>query len=218
MVKLPLPPGDLAESVGIRDDEMRRIDVDALLWRVHRVRGESLTPWNRLRHYGSVDARFEPHPPPQREHPGRAVWYAAATPRTAIAEVFQRTRTVPMTDTFHLTAARLTRPVQLLDVTGEPDHGAWATRAGASMALSTGRHDYSCAWAREICNEFPDLDGLAHRAAMEGGLAVALFLPAADAMPRDAVTSRALSDPALASRIAGICRTIGYQIVGHYRP
>jgi hypothetical protein len=215
MVKLPLPPVDLAGTVGIRVDEYRQVAPDTLLWRIHRVRGGLMTPWNQLRHYGPLDARFEPHPPPPAHYDDRAVWYAAMSPRTAFAEVFQRTRTVPLTDTFHLTAARLTRPVPLLDITGDPDHDAWATRAGASMALSTGRHDYTSAWVRELCGQFPSLHGLAYRAAMDGGLAVALFLPAADAMPRQAVASRALSDPAMTSRIAGICHTIGYRLVQH---
>ncbi|MBN9611694.1 MAG: hypothetical protein BGO26_05325 [Actinobacteria bacterium 69-20] len=218
MAKLPLPPADLARDIGIRAEEFRRVTPETLLWRIHRIRGGHVTPWNQLRHYGPTDARFEPHPPPAGEHPDRAVWYAAATPRTALAEVFQRTRTVPLSDTYHLTAVRLTRTVRLLDLTGEPGYGAWATRAGASMALSTGRHDYTSAWARELCDQFPDLDGLAYRAAIEGGLAIALFLPAEDAMPHQAVTSRALSDPALASRIAGVCHTIGYRIVSPYRP
>lgn len=218
MAKLPLPPADLAGTVGIRAEEYRQITPDTLLWRIHRVRGGLVTPWNQLRHYGPLDARFEPHPPPPSQHPDRAVWYAAVTPRTAFAEVFQRTRIVPLTDTFHLTAARLTHPVRLLDITGDPDQGAWATRAGASIALSTGRHDYTSAWARELCGQFPNLDGLTYRAARDGGHAVALFLPAADAMPRQAVISRALSDPALTSRIAGICHTIGYRLVSRYRP
>lgn len=147
------------------------------MWRIHRVRGRQLTGWNRLRHFGPVDARFEPHPPPTGWHDDRAVWYAASTPRTAFAEVFQRARTIPLTDTFHLTAARLTRPVRLVDMTGDADHAAWATRAGASLALSTGRHDYSSAWARELSSEFPDLDGIAYRSATDGGLTLALFPP-----------------------------------------
>lgn len=213
MAKLPLPPRDLAARVGIRDEEYRVISADMLLWRIHRVRGRRVTGWNRLRHYGPVDARFEPHPPPTGWHDGRAVWYAASTPRTAFAEVFQRSRTIPLADTFHLTAATLASPVRLLDVTGDTGHAAWATRAGASLALSTGRHDYSSAWARELCNQFPDLEGIAYRSAMDGGLSLALFLPAEDAMPREAVASRGLGDPALASRIAGVGRTIGYRLV-----
>lgn len=218
MPKLPLPPADLAESVGIRSGEIREITTETLLWRIHRVRGGHVTPWNQLRHFGPIDARFEPHPPPPGEHHDRAVWYAAVTPQTAFAEVFGRTRTVPLDDTYHLTSARLARTVRLLDITGEPGHGAWATRAGASMALSTGRHDYTSAWARQLCDQFPELDGIAYRAAMEGGLAVALFLAADRAMPRQAVTSRALSDPALAGRIAGVCHTIGYRTVSAPRP
>ena len=211
MAKLPLPPPDLASTVGIRPEEYRLVDVDVLLWRVHRVRGAHLTQWNELRHFGPVAARFEPHPLPPGDCPTRGVWYAAATPTTAFAEVFQRTRRIRLDDAYRLTSARLTRVVRLLDLTGDPGSGAWATRAGASMKLSTGRHDYSSAWARAICDAFPDLDGLAYRAAMEGGLSVALFQPAGDAMPTSVVTSRALNDPALAARIAGVCDRIGYR-------
>jgi hypothetical protein len=48
---------------------------------------------------------------------------------------------------------------------------------------------------------------------MEGGLAVAMFLPAEDAMPSTPTTSRAIGDLALTSRLAGICDRIGYRIV-----
>lgn len=220
MAKLPLPPADLATAIGIRDEEYRNLTVDTLLWRVHRVRsvrgvrGKHVTPWNQLRHFGPVDARFEPHPArPATTHPDRAVWYAALTPQTAVAEVFQRARTVRLDSSNHLTSAHLPRDVGLLELTGDTGHGSWATRAGASMALSTGRHDYSSAWAHAICDAFPSLDGLIYRGAMEGGLAVALFLPAKDAMPSAPRSSRAIGDPALTSRLAGICDRIGYRIV-----
>lgn len=217
MAKLPLSPPDLGNTIGIRDSEHREIDTTLLLWRVHRVRGQFVTPWNSLRHYGPLDTRFEPHPLPIGTHPTRAVWYGAASPQTALAEVFQRTRVIPTgTDSHRLISLRLARSVRLLDLTGEPGFGSWATRAGASTAISTGRHDYTSAWAREICNEFPDLDGLAYRAAMEGGLAVALFFPAEDAMPTSVVTSRALNDPALVDRIAGVCDRIGYRSVAPF--
>lgn len=220
MAKLPLPPADLATAIGIRDEEYRNLTVDTLVWRahrvrsVHRVRGKHVTPWNQLRHFGPVDARFEPHPArPATTHPDRAVWYAALTPQTAVAEVFQRARTVRLDSRNHLSAAHLSRDVGLLDLTGDTGHGSWATRAGASMALSTGRHDYSSAWAHAICDAFPSLDGLIYRGAMEGGLAVAMFLPAKDAMPSAPTSSRAIGDPALTSRLAGICDRIGYRIV-----
>ncbi|MGH3264555.1 MAG: RES domain-containing protein, partial [Trebonia sp.] len=172
------------------------------------------TPWNQSRHFGPVDARFEPHPAgPATTHRHRAVWYAEVTPQAAVAEVFQRTRTVRLDPSNHLTSAYLSRDVRLLDVTGDPGHGSWATRAGASMALSTGRHDYSSAWARAICDAFPGLDGLIYLGAMEGGLALALFVPPEDAMPTAPATSRAIGDPALTSRLAGICDRIGYRIV-----
>lgn len=211
MAKLPLPPADLAR-VGIGADEVRTLPVDQLWWRLHRTRGPHALAWNQLRHYGPVDARFDPHEPPPRRHESTGVWYAAATPRTCIAEVFGRTRTLITDSDYHLTSGRLTEPVTVLDITGETGHGAWATRAGASMALATGRHDYTRAWARAIVAAFPDLAGIAYRAAMDGGLAIALFGPAAPALPTDALTSRALADPALSARLATVCEQIGYTL------
>lgn len=212
MPKLPLPPADLAD-IGIRDSEMRTVSSAALWWRLHRVRGRHTTPWNQLRYYGPIDARFEPQNPPPGIHTERGVWYAAATPRTSFAEVFQRTRSIRLDPANYLTAARLARDVRLLDITGEPERGAWATRAGASMALATGRHDYTSAWARAICTAFPDLDGLVYHAALDGGTAIALFHPARDAMPTSPITSRPLADPALAPRLAKVCDEIGYHLV-----
>jgi hypothetical protein len=212
MAKLPLPPADLA-AVGIRPEELRTIAVTAVWWRIHDVGTQPATPWNQLRYFGPLGLRFEPHEPPPRMHGDRAVWYAAATPRTALAEVFQRTRVVRRAPNRYLASARLSREVALLDVTGDVGHGAWSTRAGASMALATGRHDYSSAWARAICAAFPELDGIAYRAAMEGGLAVALFHPARDAMPTAPVSNRSLADPAMAPRLAAACDGIGYELV-----
>ncbi len=211
MPKLPLPPADLA-AVGIRPGELRAVSASTLWWRIYSTGAGPTTPWNELRYFGPVDARFEPHDPPVRVHPDRAVWYAAATPRTALAEVFQRTRVVRREPSRHLASANLAREVALLDITGDVGHGAWATRAGASTALATGRHDYSSAWARAICAAFPVLDGIAYRAAMEGGLAIALFHPARDAMPAAPVTNRSLADPALAARLATACDEIGYKL------
>lgn len=204
-------PPDL-KLIGIRDTELRELPSDLLWWRVHRVAGRHVTDWNALRYFGPVDARFEPHSPPPRIHSGRAVWYAGAGLRTCIAEVFQRTGRVPLISSLHLVSARLLRPPTLLDITGEAGRGAWATRAGASMALSTGRYDYASAWARAICSTFPNLGGVAYRAAKEGGLAIALFHPARDAMPTTPVTRRALNDPALGTRLAKICDEIGYKL------
>lgn len=211
MAKLPKPPNLVA--VGIRPEELRSVAATDTWWRAYSTAGTATTPWNEPRYWGPVKARFEPHEPPTRMHIDRAVWYAAARPRTAIAEVFQRTRVVRRRPTMYLAAVQLSRDVVLLDVTGDDGHGAWVTRSGASMALSTGRHDYASAWARAICEAFPTLDGIAYRASMEGGLAVALFHPAADAMPSMPLTNRSLADPALTTRLAHVCDEIGYRLV-----
>src|SRR3954470_5723093 len=93
MAKLPLPPANLA-AIGIRPSELRAVSSGALWWRVYRTGPAPTTARNSLRYCGRGDARFEPHNLPKGTHPDRGVWYTASSPRTAVAEVFQRTRTV----------------------------------------------------------------------------------------------------------------------------
>lgn len=94
MPKLPLPPADVA-AARIRADEYRDLTPEALWWRIHRVAGRHVTPWNRLRHYGPIDSRFEPHPLPPGDYPERAAWYAAALPRTAATRECQARSSAP---------------------------------------------------------------------------------------------------------------------------
>jgi hypothetical protein len=98
--RLPDPPSvaDL-RATGIRDDEIRIVGTEELWWRVHRTQGRHMLAWNTFRRYGPI-LRFDPHPPPAREHADGGVWYGASTPDAALAESFQSDRTVRCHRTF----------------------------------------------------------------------------------------------------------------------
>ena len=104
---------------------------------------------------------------------------------------------------------RLVREVRLLDL-----RGAWPTRAGASQAISSGPRPRAQSWARAIRSAFPHLDGLAYPSSMRGGgVAVALFDAAADALPDAPEGAWRLDHPALAGPLARIAQDIGYIVI-----
>jgi hypothetical protein len=208
----PPPPADhLRTAVTLRTRDLVAITTETVLWRVHRTAGAHVVPWNALRRYGPVaSCRFDPQPPPPRVHAAEGVTYLAITPQTALAEAFQTRRLVDR----HLGAPslvglRLTRPVRLLDLSR-----TWPTRAGASQAISSGRRDVARAWARALREAFPDLEGVWYPSSMDGGgFCLALWEPAADAMPTAPVLSRPLTDPALADRLAAAAARMGYRLL-----
>ncbi len=211
----PLPgPPTVARlrAIGIRDEETRTLAVTEVWWRIHRTSGDHVLGWNAFREHGP-HLRFDPHPPPPRQHPGVGVWYAAGTPTAAVAEAFQTQRTI---DRFradpYLTGLRFSRPVALLDLATDSE-GAWPTRAGGTYALSSGPHATTQRWARRITAAFPDLDGLRYNSRFAGRPCIALFTPAADAMPTRPVLSLPLSHPGLALRMAGAADRLGYLLI-----
>ncbi|HTL23698.1 MAG TPA: RES family NAD+ phosphorylase [Mycobacteriales bacterium] len=213
MPKLPPPPSaeHLRDVVRLRTRDLVAVTTETVLWRVHRTRGEHVVPWNALRHYGPVaSCRFDPQPPPPRPDQADGVTYLAISAQTALAEAFQTRRLVDR----HLggpslVGLRLTRPVRLLDLSR-----VWPTRAGASQAISSGRRDLAQAWARRLREAFPELEGLWYPSSMDGGgWCVALWTPAADALPDAPVLSRPLADPALADRLAGTAARLGYRLL-----
>lgn len=209
MSKLPRPPSPpaLRERAPV---SLHRLDTDVLLWRIHLTVGEHVLPWNALRHWGPAAGRFDPHDLPPGHDPAHGVLYAAVSQvAVAVAEAFQRTRRVDVTAGGPwLTGLRLRRPVDLLDVTG-----AWATRAGASQALSVGPRPRAQEWARAITSAWPDLQGVWYRSSMlAGGHCAALWLPAADALPHQPEISLPLSHPSLWGPLALVCERIGYRL------
>ncbi|GAC1332169.1 MAG: RES family NAD+ phosphorylase [Mycobacteriales bacterium] len=215
MSKLPLPPGpeQLAE---LRQAE----DVIALapmtrLVRIYRTSGEHPTGWRSLRTFGPVPGgRFDPHPvrtdARPADAPGYGVTYLGLSLRTALAEVFQDTRTVDRrTGRPYLAVFRVRHAVRLLDLAG-----SWPTRAGASQAISSGRRDRAQAWARAIYSAYDDVEGVWYPSAMDGGApAVCLWQRAAAALPRTPEVNMPLDAPTLALPLARACGPIGYRLL-----
>lgn len=204
MVKLPAEP---PSQLDIVDADL--VDWGGLMVRIHATAGLHALPWHELRHYGPLPARFDPHPSPIGHHVDAAVSYVAAELDTLLAEVFQTSRTI-ITDAPtgpYLTVWRPSRPLRLLDVTGQ-----WPIRNGASHVLNTGPHQICRAWARAISAHHAAVDGLCYTSSMTGGIAAALFLPATDSFPRAPELSLPLNHPGLTGPIRAAARRIGYHV------
>lgn len=123
--------------------------------------------------------RFDPHPPPPTDHPNVGVTYASLDVETAVTETFQRQRVIDTTGGRpKATSWRPTRPLRLLDLTGD-----WALRNGASHSLASGPRSTCRTWARTIAETWPDLDGLWSQSTLTGHTNVTLWTPAVDAFP-----------------------------------
>jgi hypothetical protein len=210
---LPDPPAPhVLRSLGIETDETRVIGADEVWWRVHRTAGGFVLGWNAFRTYGPL-LRFDPHALPKGDDPARGVWYGASTPDAALGEAFQVDRTIDRgLDSPYLTGLSFSRPLTVLDLATDST-GAWVTRVGGTFAISTASHEVTQHWARNIVEAFPDLDGLRYNSRFAGAPCLALFLPAATAMPARPRLSLPLSHPGLASRIAGAAHRLGYGVV-----
>lgn len=188
------------------------MDPHALLWRVHRTVGPHVSPWNELRRWGPAPGcRFDPHPPPPREHSEQGVLYLAGDAPTALAESFGAVRRIDrQTGRPFLTGMHATRGLSLLDL-----GGTWPTRAGASQALASSPHRaVTQQWARAVRDAQPRLDGLCFPSSMRGGgTCLVLWQPAADALPDRPVFSLPLDHPGLANRLAVLATDLGYGLV-----
>jgi hypothetical protein len=206
------PPAKRLRKLGIRDDEIRRVEPTEIWWRVHRTEGAVVLAWNEFRYYGPV-LRFDPHPEPPGQHTAHAVWYGTSTPDAALAEAFQGDRTIDRSrGRPYLTGLAFTRALRLLDLAVDSS-GAWATRAGGTFAISTAPHRITQRWARVIVEAFPELDGVRYNSRFGGHPCIALFLPAAAAMPERPVVSLPLTHPGLVSRLAGAAQRLGYSVI-----
>ncbi|MFW0790769.1 RES family NAD+ phosphorylase [Gordonia sp. CPCC 205333] len=210
---LPPPPSvaDL-KSTGIRSKEALTWKTSMPVWRVHATVGSHVLPWDAHRTWGPV-LRFDQHPLPVGEHPRYGIWYGAADPRGALAEVFQETRVIDRhTDAKYLTGLRFTRPLRLLDV-GGIGVATWITRAGGNHGLDSAPHRRSQQWARAIHSAFDEIDGIAYRGRFAGGTCVALFERTAGDFPANPLISLPLSHPGLEGRIATAAMDLGYKFL-----
>jgi hypothetical protein len=206
VAKLPHPPP--AATLAAVGPDLVAVARHTVLWRMHHTSGPHVLAWNAMRAYGPVaTARFDPHPPPPGAGSGERVLYVGLDVQTCLAEVFQRTRVVNRRrGAPYVTGFSLTRTARLLDLSG-----SWPTRAGASQALNSGRTDVSRMWARAIRTAFPKIDGVWYPSSMNGNQpCVALFGPAADALPAAPKLSLPLSHPGLTTALARAATAVGY--------
>lgn len=176
-----------------RDDVDVR-DVRVPLWRIHRTEGEHVLAWNGFRTYGPLPTgRYDPHPAAPAAHPGYGVLYAAPALSTALAETFQRSRSVNLsTGAPYATSWTPTRALRLVDLTGD-----WALRNGAAHPLAHAPRPTCRAWSRAIYSRWGDLDGLWAPSTLDGAPILALYERAHTATPLTPAFSRPLAHPLL---------------------
>ena len=165
--------------------------------------------WRTFRTFGPTDARFDHHLRPARVQ-DRGIMYVAAHPRTAFAEVFQRRRAInARRKQPWLVGIETAAELRLLDLTG-----LWPTRAGASMALSTGPHARTRPWSRAAYEAYPDLHGLWYGSSMDSmrGCA-ALFECAAHAIPPAPAFHRALADVSMRALLEQWATQLNYRLI-----
>ena len=209
MPKVPRTPAP-ARLAALSPD-VRVLPAGSLVWRIYLRGGRHPTRWSDFRHVGPTDARFDHHLGRRRAYQDRAVLYAADDPTTCFAEVFRRTRVV---NRWHkdpwLVGFRTAAALSLLDLTG-----AFATRAGASMALMTGARSVSRTWARGFYDAYPETAGLRYPSSMHANRPAMVLTDRAEAagvIPRQPSFHRALGDPALLSLLKNAARSVGYAL------
>lgn len=196
--RLTLEQGDLLDYTGV-------------LWRIHRTEGEFVAPWDVCRRFGPLGGmRYDPHPAGgPAVHPNHGVHYNAVDVDTAVAEVFQRTRTVNVTNGVpFLTGWSPVEPLRLLDLTS-----AWTLRNGAADSLQAAPRSVCRAWARAIHEQLPGVEGLYVRSTMTGGANVVLWERAEGKLPAAPRFHRPLTSAAALAVIGPVATRIGYRVV-----
>lgn len=210
MPKLPAPPR--SADLAAKGADLHVVPAGSRIWRVYFQAGAHPTTWSEMRAFGPTDARFDHHlPPPSLQE--RRIVYGAVGPRaalTVLAEVFQASRLVERRERAPaIVAFETTRAMHILDLTG-----TWPTRAGASMALCSGRRDRARSWSRAIHEAFPDVDGLLYGSSMNANEpCVALYERAADVVPDRPVFHRLLADPVMLPMLKRASAEIGYLLL-----
>ncbi|WP_255713723.1 RES family NAD+ phosphorylase [Subtercola endophyticus] len=188
--------------------EIRTLSTQAPLWRIHMTSTNHPQAWNRLRTWGPLaSARWDAHPLPEGEHPSDGAAYLGFDVVTCLAEVFQATRFVDIhTGAPYVTLFSLTRPLRLIDVTGD-----WLLRAGARSSVALGKKSRTREWARAIRDAWPDLDGVYSRSAVAGAHeCVTLWGGSESAFASAPLLSTPLSSPAIVTNIKIAAESIRY--------
>lgn len=186
--------------------------------RIYASEGQHKTFWNQSRHWGPTIARFDHHPEgPAQVHEDHSVWYGALEVddrngdptglSTSVAERFQDSRTLPIADsTMSLVICQVAQNILLLDV-----ESVWLSQAGGNSAIAAGPRDASRAWAREIHEKYPDIDGVVWKSSVyPPGRAVVLWDTSEPVFAITSLLNRTL--PMLRSNLIPVANHLGYQI------
>ena len=223
---LPAPdPGRFPE---LSEDAtwVRAVPAGALLARIYRSGGAHPTEWHAFRTYGPLDGRFDPHPEPVGEHDGVGVMYAvlerpggAGEPggsldgpfAAALLEVFQEQRMIRRSAGAPVLAAfEAARPLRLLDLADSD----WIAVAGGNAAIASGERARSRAWARAIAERYPELDGVVSASSLvPSARVVALWAPAASALPEHPLALIPLDRPELTALIDRVATRYAYTLL-----
>ena len=212
MAKFPNSPG--VEALAKLDPATSILAAGTTLARVYFSRGPHPRAWNQLRYFGPLNSRWDHHVPDVFGNPraqARGIYYAARDAKTCLAEVFQSTRRIdrvyraPWLAVFELLSA-----VTLLDLTEN-----FATRMGAPMAIHSGSRGKARAWARDLYDAFPDIQGILYAASMYGGKPAIALNERALEVPLFAeypLFHRALADDALLDPLKHAANELGYAL------
>ena len=208
MSKFPEPPG--AEALRQIAAETLDLPAGTLLARIYFSAGPYPSRWNRFRHVGPTAARWDHHLPTSSNEPTeqeRAVFYCAPQVDTCAAEVFQTTRRIDrIRNAPALAVFGLYVPVTLLDL-----RGAFATRLGASTAIHSGPRSRARAWARQLYEAYPEVQGFQYGSSMNGHApAIVLNERAKAALPEEPQFHRALNDDMLVDVLQRVALRLSY--------
>lgn len=208
MSKLPQPPG--VAALRTIAPQTLILPADTCLARIYFAAGSHPARWSQFRSFGPVDARWDHHLPDacgSAVAQSRAILYCAPDIDTCAAEVFQATRRIDRTRGGPwLAVFTLLEPVTLLDL-----RGTFATTIGASTAIHSGSRSRVRAWARDLYEAYPNVQGVHYGSSMNGHApAVALNERAQSAMPRLPLFHRALNDDMLVDILRRIALRLSY--------
>jgi hypothetical protein len=206
--KFPEPPG-VAALCNIAPQTIA-LAADTPLARIYFAAGPHPSRWNQFRGFGPTAARWDHHLPDARNCPTeqtRAVLYCAPDVDTCAAEVFQSTRRIDRTrNAPGLVVFALRGAVTLLDL-----RGVFSTAIGASTAIHSGPRARARAWARELYDAYPAIQGLYYGSSMNGHApAIVLNDRAQRVVPEQPQLHRSLNDDILVEVLQRIALRLSY--------
>jgi len=212
MARFPDSPGT-AVLAGVTP-EVVTLPANSTLARVYYTSSAHPLPWNELRFNGPLNFRWDHQQPTAAGEPheqARAVYYAATSAVTCLAEVFQATRRIDRVyQSPWLVVFNTLRPLSLLDLTGD-----FAARMGASTKVHSGSRVRARGWARDLYEAFPAVEGVLYSSSMHAGepaLALNERALRAPLLPRHPEFHRALADDVLLDPLKHAAQALGYAL------